>query len=420
MLKTIAGKVPIFSKGYWSNTFAALKHRNYRLWFTGQTISIMGTWMQMVAQGWLVYQITGSRLALGTISFIGSLPSLFLMIPAGAIADRVSKRRLMLMTQTGMMLLAFVLAALSATRVLQVWHIGVLAFLLGICTAFDAPARNALTVEMVEDRRDLMNAIALNSTIFNLGRIAGPAAAGIVLALVGATWCFGLNGVSFVAVIIALYMMRLREVAPPRRGEKLGPQIAVGLKYVLGHSTVRTLILLVGASSLFGMSYSVLLPAFAADVLRVGETGFGAMTSAAGIGALIGSLTVASMGQMKRKGLLLTVGSLLLPVAQIAFAFSRWLPLSLALLVIVGWAAMAQLASCNTLVQSMAPDELRGRVMGFYSLFFFGTMPFGSLLAGAIAQTWGTTVGVCVGAGTFLLIALALLLFVPSIRKIEA
>jgi MFS family permease len=420
MLKTVSQKLPLFSKEYWANTFAALKHRNYRLWFAGQSISIMGSWMQMVAQSWLVYQLTGSRLALGTISFIGSLPTLFLMIPAGAIADRVSKRKLMLATQTGMMLLAFVLAALSGTKVLQVWHIGVLAFLLGICNAFDAPSRHSLTVEMVEDRRDLMNAIALNSTIFNLGRIAGPAAAGIVLALVGATWCFGLNGVTFIAVIVALYMMRLREVNYARRGEKLGAQITAGLKYVLAHTTMRTLILLVGASSLFGMSYSVLMPAFAADVLRVGETGYGALTSAAGLGALIGSLTVASMGPTTRKELLLVTSSLLFPVMQFGFAFCRWLPLSLALLVVIGWAAMTQNAICNTLVQAMVPDELRGRVMGFYTFFFFGAMPFGSLLSGAIAEAWGTTVGVCIGAGMFLIIALALFAFVPSLRHIEA
>src|SRR5512136_771458 len=202
-------KSPAAAASRLSSTFSALRHRNFRLWFIGQTLSMVGTWMQSVAQGWLVFQLTGSEFALGAISFIGTLPTLFLMLPAGALADRIPRRQVLLVTQTAMMLFAFILAILAATHVLQVWHVGVLAACLGIANSFDAPARQALAVEMVEDQRDLTNAIALNSTIFNLARVVGPAIGGAVLAALGATWCFALNGLSFLAVIAALLMMRL-------------------------------------------------------------------------------------------------------------------------------------------------------------------------------------------------------------------
>ena len=208
----------------------------------------MGTWMQSVAQGWLVYELTGSKLALGTISFAGSIPTLFLLLPAGAVADRITRRRLMMMTQSAMMVLAFILALLAATRTLQVWHIAVLAFMLGVANSFDAPARQSLAVEMVEDRRDLQNAIALNSTMFNLARVVGPAIGGFVLAELGATWCFALNGLSFVAVLIALLGMRLPDAVNASRTERLTAQIGTGLRYVWGHAEVRAIIALVGIS----------------------------------------------------------------------------------------------------------------------------------------------------------------------------
>ena len=232
-------------------TFTALRYPNYRRWFIGQSLSLMGTWMQSVAQGWLVYEITGSKLALGTIAFVGSLPTLFLMLPAGVLADRVSRRKLMLMTQTVMMLCAFFLAALAGARLLQVWHIAALAFLGGVANSFDAPARLALAVEMVEDRRDLQNAIALNSSMFNLARIIGPAIGGLVLAGLGAAWCFALNGLSFVAVLIALLGMRLPATVRPPNKERMAAQIVTGLRYIWSHKAVRALMALVGVSSFF-------------------------------------------------------------------------------------------------------------------------------------------------------------------------
>jgi MFS family permease len=401
------------------STFAALRHRNFRLWFLGQTLSMVGTWMQSVAQGWLVYDLTGSEFALGVISFIGTLPTLFLMLPAGALADRIPRRRVLLFTQTTMMLLAFILAILAATHVLQVWRVGVLAACLGIANSFDAPARQALAVEMVEDRRDLMNAIALNSTIFNLARVVGPAIGGAVLAAVGAAWCFALNGLSFLAVLIALLMMRLPQTLQEVRTDPLTVQIAAGFRYILGNPPVRTMIMLVGVSSLFGFSYAVLMPAYAVDVLHVGEAGLGGLNAAVGVGALAGSLIVASMGKFRRKALLLTVGSLLFPTVLLLFAFSQSFALSLVALSIVGLAYVSQNATSNTLIQSIIPDNLRGRVMAVYSLMFFGTTPFGALQAGAIAQAFGPAAGVAVGAVITLVFAAGVFFAVPSLRRLE-
>jgi MFS family permease len=409
----------VISRSHLPATFAALRHRNFRLWFFGQTLSMMGTWMQSVAQGWLVFQLTGSEFALGAVSFVGTAPALFLMLPAGALIDRTPRRQLLLMTQTAMMLLAFILAGLAASGILQVWHVALLAVGLGVANSFDAPARQALAVEMVEDRRDLMNAIALNSTIFNLARVVGPAVGGAALALLGAAWCFALNGISFLAVIAALLMMRLpASVNAPSR-EPLTAQIRAGLRYAYEHRATRAIILLVGVASLFGMSYAVLLPAFAVDVLNVGEAGLGALNAAAGVGALIGSLVVASMASFRHKGWVLTVGSLAFPLGLLALSFSRSFVLSLAFLVAVGLAIVTQNATCNTLVQSSVPDELRGRVMAVYTLMFFGTAPFGALQAGAIAQASGTTAGVAVGAGVVLLFAVGIFFAAPGLRRAE-
>jgi MFS family permease len=397
-------------------TFSALRYPNFRRWFIGQALSLMGSWMQWVAQGWVVYELTGSKLALGTISFNGSVPTLFLMLPAGAVADRIPKRRLMLITQSAMMVLALALAALAATGLLQVWHIAVLAFCSGIANSFDAPARQSLAVEMVEDRRDLQNAVALNSTMFNLARIVGPAIGGYVLAFLGSAWCFALNGLSFVAVLVALAGMRLPGVVQASRSEHLLKQVNVGLRYVWDTALVRSLIALVGVSSLFGFFYSVLMPVFAAEVLAVGEAGLGALNAAVGAGALVGSLTVASLTRSRHKSVLLYIGSLIFPVALIVFAFSRSFSASLACLVVVGFGFISQGATANTLVQSIVPDELRGRVMSVYSLVFFGTAPFSSLLAGSLAQAFGPTAAVLTGAVVTLACALFLLMTSQGLR----
>ena len=402
------------------STFAALRYRNFRLWFAGQTLSLMGTWMQSVAQGWVVYLLTGSELALGTITFLGTIPTLFLMLPAGALIDRVPRRRLLLMTQTAMMLMAFTLAVLAATKVLQVWHMGLLAVGLGIANSFDAPARQSMAVEMVEDRADLSNAIALNSTIFNLARVVGPAIGGIVLAALGPTWCFALNGFSFLAVLIALSQMRLPEAhLKSRSTEPFLTQLVAGLRYVRHNQPILAIIALSAVSGLFGMSFSVLMPVFAADVLRVGEAGLGGMNAAMGVGALAGSLLLASLGHFKHKGMLVTIGSVLFPIALLGFGFSKLFPLSLVMLVASGFAVVTQNASMNTLIQQAVPDELRGRVMAVYMLMFFGTAPFGSLQAGAIAEELGPGAGVAIGAAICLVFAVGVILVAPALRRLE-
>lgn len=401
------------------STFIALRHRNYRLWFFGQMLSLMGTWMQSVAQGWVVYQMTGSEFALGTISFVGSLPTLFFMLPAGAIADRVPKRTLLVITQTVMMLLAFILAALAATHVLRVWHIAVLAACLGVANSFDAPARQAMAVEMVDDRRDLVNAVALNSTMFNMARIVGPAVGGIVLAALGPTWCFTLNGVSFLAVIFALLAMRFPTFVRTPQSESILAQIKAGLCYIAGHSAIRTMVALVGVSQLFGFWYAVLMPAYAAGVLHAGEAGLGTLQAAVGIGALLGSLIVASVARDHRQGPLLTLGSLLFPSAIILLAVSRSLVFSIVCLALAGVGFVTQNATINTLIQSICQDALRGRVMAVYAFMFFGTTPFAALMAGGVGQALGVRAGVAISAGITLLFTLGVFLTVPALRRME-
>lgn len=401
-------------------TFTALRYPNYRRWFIGQVLSLMGTWMQGVAQGWLVYEMTGSRLALGTIAFAGSIPTLVFMLPAGAVADRVSRRNMMLVSQTVMMICAFILAFFTGTKTLQIWYIAVLGFVLGLANAFDSPARMALTVELIDDRRDLQNAIALNSTMFNLARVVGPAIGGLILAAVGATWCFVLNGLSFVAVLIALAGMRLNETVKPPRTRHFTAEIGDGLRYVWETKVVRALVAMVAIMSIFGFSYSVLMPAYAVDVLRVGEAGLGALTAAVGIGALIGSLAVASLTRSRHKGWQLTFGSFLFPISLIGFALSRSFTVSLIALVFVGFGFIMQNTTGNTLVQALVPDELRGRVMSVYSLMFMGMMPIGSLLAGTLAQAYGTTLTIIFGAIITLAVSFLILVFQPQVRRLES
>ncbi len=402
-------------------TFAALYHRNYRLWFFGQTVSLMGTWMQSVAQAFLVYDLTKSEFALGTVSFFGSLPTIFLMVPAGALADRINKRRLLVLTQSAMMILAFIYALLSGINVLRIWHITLLAIGLGFANSFDAPARQSLAVEMVEDRRDLMNAIALNSTIFNLARVIGPTIGGILLAFVGPTWCFTLNGLSFLAVILALFRMRMplatkQEVSQ----EKLWKQIKEGLGYIVHQPLIRTIIILVAVASTFGTMYIVLLAAYAADVLHDPERGLGFIQMALGVGALVGSLIVASIGRSQHARKALIFGSIFFPLAVLAFALTRSLWAALLVLPMVGLGLVTQNATCNTVIQATVPDELRGRVMGVYMLMFFGTAPLSALIAGSLGQTLGVNWAIGIGGAVTLACSLCLLLAVPALRRVES
>jgi MFS family permease len=376
--------------------------------------------MQSVAQGWLVYQMTGSSLALGAITAAGTIPTIFLMLPAGAITDRVSKRRLMMITQVVMMISALTLAVLTWLKVLQVWQIAALACISGIAQSFDAPARLALTPKLVEDRADLQNAIAMNSMMFNLARVAGPAIGGLILASMGAAWCFAINGVSFLAVLIALAGMKLpNDVGNPPSDRRILAEIGDGLRYVWHQPVVRTLVALIGVTSVFGFSYSVLLPAYATDVLQVDAKGYGMLNAAVGIGALVGSLTVASLSRWKSKGVQLTVGSLAFPLALLVFAATRSYLLALLCLAGAGMAFVIQNATGNTMMQLLAPDQLRGRVMSVYTLFFFGSTPVGAMFAGAVAQRWNPTAAIVLGASVTLAFALSIVFVVPAVRKAQ-
>jgi len=380
-----------------SQTFAALKHRNFRLWFVGQLVSLVGTWMQSTAQGFLIYQLTGSPAYLGYVGFAGGSPSLLFSLFGGVIADRMPRRTLLVITQSAMLVLAFIQAGLTFSNLVRPWHIIVLAFLNGVATAFDAPARQAFVLEMVT-REDLTNAIALNSTMFNLATVAGPAAAGLTYALIGAAGCFTLNGMSFIAVIAALLMMRL--TLPPLSNRVTTSALTdakEGLSYVLHTPIVLTVIGLLGFSSLFGQSILTLMPDWAVSILGGDAITNGWLQSARGVGALIAALIVASRGRSLPKGKVFTLGSFIMPVGMLVFAALRWLPLSLVAVAGMAWGNMLLVNMANMTVQAHTPDALRGRVMSIYVLIFFGAGPLGALLAGGMAEALGApwTIAVC-------------------------
>jgi MFS family permease len=408
------GKVPLRPQG----TFAALKHYNYKLWFFGQMVSMMGTWMQSTAQGYLIYQLTGSPVYLGLVGFVGGIPTWLFTLFGGVVADRISRRNLMVITQTSMLILAFILGGLTFANVAKPWHILVLAFLLGVANAFDAPARSSFVLELVP-RDDMTNAIALNSTMFNIATVVGPSVAGLTYAAFGPAWCFTLNGLSFIAVIVALLLMRITlEVQPSRRSNAMA-EIAEGLQYVFTNRLVLSLTAAVGLVAMFGFGLMNLLPAWATDVLHGNEVTNGLLVSARGFGALISALMLASMTRHKIRGKLWMVGFMVIPAALFFFAWIRWLPLSLAVLVVIGWGMMMLTNNSNALIQSQVPDNLRGRVMGVYALVFNGMIPVGALLAGGVAQKLGSPVTVILSAGFLLIFVVVAWIFLPEIRRQE-
>ena len=398
------GQLPRVGRATWRQTFAALKHRNFRLFFVGQLVSLIGTWVQITAQGWLVYQLTGSKILLGTVAAVGMLPLLLFSLWGGSVADRYPKRTVVVYTQIGMMLTAFVFAALVGSGHIQPWHILVLSALGGVAMAFDMPARQAFMVEMTS-HEDLMNAVSLNSSLANGARVVGPAVAGVLMASVGVTWCFILNGVSFIAVIAGLAMMRLPTFVPPAKPHSTGRHILEGFRYVAGHRPLRILLLLFGVVGVFGWSYSVLLPAYATDILHVGESGYGVLLSANGLGALLGALTVAAYGNRVPPRVMILGGLWLFSAMLVLLAVVRWYPLVLACLVVGGWGMLLYFSTTNTLIQSSVSHAMRGRVMGIWALIFGGMMPVGGLesgfLAHAVGVPWTISIGalLCAGAG---------------------
>ncbi|MEI6530393.1 MAG: MFS transporter [bacterium] len=408
----------MISQGTLQRTFAALQHPNYRLWFIGQTVSLFGSWMQSTAQGFLVYQLTHSSAYLGYVAFASGLPIWLFMLFAGVVADRMPRRTLLMITQTGMMILAFLLTALTFSGLVQPWHIVVLAFFLGLANAFDAPARLAFVMELV-NRDDLTNAIALNATMFNLATAVGPAVAGLTYAAFGPGWCFLLNGISFLAVIGALLRMRLKSFVPQERKSSALFDLREGLRFVFSQSAVRTIMLFVAVFSLFGISFITLFPAWAVKVLGGNATTNGLLQSARGLGALISALTLASMSRTLFKGRSFTIGTFAFPLCLLLFSFMVWLPLSLLALVALGAAQILIMNLANNFLQTLSPDALRGRVMSVFSLLFFGFMPIGGLLTGGLADQIGEPLTVMAGGSIVLLMAALVYLFQPRIRSLR-
>ena len=377
-------------------TLRALRYRNFQLFFSGQFISLIGTWMQNVAQAWLVYRITGSSVLLGAIGFSSQIP-VFLFSPVGGIvADRFPRRRIVIGTQTASMLLAFALAALTLLHTVKIWQIFVLSALLGVVNAFDIPARQSFIVEMV-GRTDLMNAIALNSSMFNASRVLGPAIAGILVANIGEGWCFFANGVSYIAVIIGLFLMHVQPQDSPVPSGSPVKHVIEGFRFVLESPAIHALLMLLGIVSLTGMPYTVLMPIFADRILHGGAAALGWLMGAAGVGALCGALLLASRETLKGLSRWVALAASGFGVSLVLFSLSRNLRLSEVLLVLVGFAMMVEMGSSNTLIQSMVPDRLRGRVMSVYSMMFMGMAPIGSLLAGAAADRFGPQLTVAGG-----------------------
>jgi len=405
---------PAPKNGRLAITLRALRHRNFQLFFSGQLISLIGTWMQNVAQAWLVYRMTGSSLKLGAVGFASQIP-VFLVAPLGGIvADRFNRHRVVIATQSSSMILAFLLAVLTLTHRVTVPEIFVLAALLGVVNAFDIPGRQAFLVDMV-GKEYLMNAIALNSSMFNGARVIGPAIAGILVAQIGEGWCFFANAVSYIAVIIGLLMMSIQ--CPPRR--KFDSPIAdiiEGFQFVRRTAPIRALLLLLGLVSLVAMPYTVLMPIFADRILHSGARGLGLLMGATGVGALLGALTLASRTGVSGLGRLVAVSCGGFGLSLMLFAFSRHLWLSVALLLPVGFCMMLQMSSSNTLIQAMVPDHLRGRVMALYSMMFMGMAPFGALFGGALSDRISAPLTVAIGAVACLAGATAFGWHLPKIR----
>jgi len=393
----------------------ALRHRNFQLFFSGQLISLIGTWMDNIAEAWLVYRLTGSSLLLGTVAFAGQIP-VFLLAPIGGmVADRWNRQRVVIATQASSMVLAGILAVLTLTGRVKVWEVVVLAALMGAVNAFDIPARQAFLVDMV-GREDLMNAIALNSSMFNGARVIGPSIAGILVASIGEGWCFAANSISYIAVIVGLLLMHVNRA--PVETLRVSPfeHIVEGFRFVWDTGPIRALLLLLGLVSLVAMPYSVLMPIFAAKILHGNARTLGVLMGATGVGALGGALTLASRSGVKGLGRWVAIACASFGTFLILFALSRWYFLSVAMLVPVGFAMMVQMASSNTLIQAMVPDRLRGRAMAVYSMMFMGMAPIGSFLSGWSADHIGAQWTLAIGGVVAIIGAAFFARNLPKIR----
>lgn len=379
------------------NIGKSLQHRNYRLFFSGQGISLIGTWMQQVAMSWLVYRLTGSPFFLGLISFTGQAPMLFLAPVAGVLADRIHRQKLLVITQTLGALQAFVLAFLTLTGYIQVWYIVFLSLFLGCINAFDIPTRQSFVVEMVDDKTHLANAIALNSSIFNAARLIGPSIAGVIVSLVGEGFCFLINAISFFAIIGTLLAMNVPRKKIKDETSPIFQGLIEGYRYAFGFPPIRYLLLLLGLAGFVGMPYIAFMPFFARDILHGGPHTLGFLMGAGGVGALTGTLYLASRASVIGLGRLTALAACIFGVSLFAFSFSQSIPLSFFILFFAGFGMIIHMASTNTLIQTVVDEDKRGRIMSLYAMAFGGTTPFGCLLAGFIATKIGVQQTVLIG-----------------------
>lgn len=398
------------------NTFRSLKYRNYRLYFYGQSISLIGTWIQRITTPWLVYHLTNSAFLLGLVGFAGQIPTFIIAPFAGVFTDRWNRYHLLIITQIAAMVQAFILAFLYLDGSIQVWHIVVLSVLLGIVNAFDVPARQSFVIEMVERKEDLGNAIALNSSMVNGARLFGPSIAGMLIAFTGEGICFLLNGISYLFVIASLLMMKItpRKIVP--RGKHVMKELKEGFNYTFGFAPIRYLILLLALVSLVGMPYTVLMPVFAKEILHGGSHTFGFLMGASGLGALLGALFLASRKNVLGLNKIIPLAAATFGLGLIFFSFSRFFLLSMGLMVFIGLGMMLHMASTNTILQTIVDDDKRGRVMSFYTMAFMGTAPFGSFMAGSMASKIGAPNTLIIGGIACLLGTIVFIRHLPRLR----
>ena len=397
--------------------FRALSHRNYRLFFGGQSISLIGTWLQLIAVSWLVFRLTHSSFLLGVVGFTSRIPTFLFASFAGVLVDRWNRHRLLVATQVLSMIQALILAVLVLTDTIAVWHIIVLTLFLGLVNAFDVPVRQSFVVDMIERREDLGNAIALNSSMVNGARLVGPSVAGILIAAMGEGLCFLLNALSFVAVIAALLAMRIAPKTRERDKAPLWHGLTEGYRYAFGFFPIRSLLLLLALISFMGMPYTVLMPVFAGKILHGGPKTLGFLLGATGVGALVGALFLASRRSVLGLGRIIVTASTLFGIGLIGFSFSRLFMLSAVLMVVTGFGMMVQMTSTNTVLQTIVEEDKRGRVMSFYTMAFMGMVPFGSLFAGSLASAIGAPETTMIGGISCILGSILFARKLPALRK---
>ena len=399
------------------NAFRALAHRNYRLFLVGQGVSMMGTWMQTTGLSWLVYKLTNDSFLLGLVSFCGQIPAFFLSPIAGVMSDRFDRRRTLFVTQTIAMIQSVSLVALTWTGHIEIWQIIALSAVLGMVNAFDMPTRQAFLSDMAPTRADLPNAIALNSSMFNLSRLVGPVIGGFLLAEWGATACFLANAISYTAVIAALAAMSNLPVRVAPRLGRVSSGLIEGFRYAFGFAPIRALLLMIAMVSLLGMPISTLLPVFAKDILHGEARTYGYLLAASGAGALTGALYLANRRSVVGLGKPIGGAAVTFGASMIAFSFSQSVPVSCGILLIAGFSMLLTLAGCNTLLQTIVDDDKRGRIMSLYAMAFMGTVPVGSLLAGTLANQFGAPLAARINGVLCIVGATAFLLRLPSLRK---